>query len=201
MKTGSLDEIGHNFVSLCQQNGENYICVVIGADKSEDPGAAFTTTAGIMDYFFANYSMRNANNSAYPVTEVPVKYSADADTVLLYADTPVMAILPNDADETSFQKVYNLPESVSAPINEGDVIGTVDYYLAGEKIGTSQLVSHDTIERNFVMFVVGKFRERYQSLYFKVVLCVTAVLLIGYGIMCYVHFKKNEKIQKVRRSR
>lgn len=201
MKTGSLDEIGHNFVSLCQQNGESYICVVIGADKSEDPGAAFTTTAGIMDYFFANYSMRNANNSAYPVTEVPVKYSADADTVLLYADTPVMAILPNDADESSFQKVYNLPESVSAPINEGDVIGTVDYYLAGEKIGTSQLVSHDTIERNFVMFVVGKFRERYQSLYFRVVLCVTAVLLIGYGIMCYVHFKKNEKIQKVRRSR
>ena len=200
MKTGTLDY--NNFVTVCQKNGENYILVVIGAEMSNtEPRAAFITTQEIMDYFFDSYSLRSANTLTFPVTEVPVKYSADADTVLLYADTEVMSILPNDADESSFRKVYNLPESVGAPIETGDVIGTVDYYLAGQKVGTSQLVSHDTVERSIIMFLVGKFQEAYQSLYFRVVLAVTFVLIMAYLAYTYSQFRKHEKMQKVHRRR
>lgn len=200
MKTGSLDEIGHNFVSVCQQNGENYICVVIGATKSSnDTSPAFTTTATIMDYFFDNYSLRSANTSTYPVTEINLKYCADADKLLVYAENQVMSVLPNDADETSFQRVYNLPDSVGAPIKNGDVIGSVDYYLAGQKVGSSQLVSHDDMQRSTLMFIVGKFQDICQSLYFKVVLSVSAVLVVTYLIYVYVKYKKYEKMQKVHR--
>lgn len=201
IKTGSLDEVGHNFVSLCQNNGENYICVVIGADTSRDGRAAFPATARIMDYFFENYSLRNANTSGYPVTEVAVKYSSDTDKALLYADTPVMAILPNDADESSFLKEYHLPDRVSAPLSRGDVVGTVDYKLGGRIIGTSQLVVHDDISRSTVMFIVGKIQEFRTSLYFKVVLILTAGLVILYCIYAYISNKKRDKIQKVKRNR
>ena len=198
-----LDEFDYNnFVCVCQKNGENYILVVIGAEFSGgESRPAMVTTADIMDYFFDSYSLRSANTLSFPVTEVSLKYSSDADTLLLYADTEVMSILPNDADESSFRKVYNLPESVGAPINAGDVIGTVDYYLAGQKVGTSQLISHDTVERSTVMYLVGKFQEAYQSLYFRVVLAVTFTLVVIYLIYTYLQFKKHEKMQKVHRSR
>lgn len=200
MKTGTLDY--SNFICTCQKNGENYILVVIGAEfENGNKKSAMFTAQKIMDYFFDSYSLRSANTLTFPVTEVPVKYSADADTVLLYADTEVMSILPNDADESSFRKVYNLPESVGAPIEAGDVIGTVDYYLAGQKVGTSQLVSHDTVERSIIMFLVGKFQEAYQSLYFRVVLAVTFVLIMAYLAYTYSQFRKHEKMQKVHRRR
>ena len=200
MKTGTLDY--NNFVCVCQQNGENYIMVVLGADFSNNENRpAMVTTAEIMDYFFDSYSLRSANTLTFPVTEVGLKYAKDTDTLLLYADNEVMSILPNDADESSFQKVYNLPEYVGAPINAGDVIGTVDYYLAGQKVGTSQLVSHDTIQRSTVMFLVGKFQEAYQSLYFRVVLAVTFVLFTIYLIYTYSQYRKHEKMQKVHRRR
>ena len=200
MKTGTLDY--NNFVTVCQKNGENYILVVLGADFSgSENRPAMVTTAEIMDYFFDSYSLRSANTLTFPVTEVGLKYAKDADTLLVYADTEVMSVLPNDADESSFQKVYNLPEYVGAPVNAGDVIGTVDYYLAGQKVGTSQLVSHDTVERSTVMFLVGKFQEAYQSLYFRVVLAVTFVLIVIYFIFAYLQFKKHEKMQKVHRRR
>lgn len=202
MKTGSLDEIGHNFVTVCQQDGQSYILVVIGAAKSEsDSKPAFTSAARIMDYFFENYSLRSANRLEYPITEIELKYSSDADRLLLYPDTQVMAVLPNDVDESSFQKVYNLPESVGAPIKSGDVIGTVDYYLAGQKVGTSQLVSHDDMDRNIVLFLVGKFQEAYQSLYFRVVLCVSGLMAAGYVTYVYVQRKKHDKMRKVHRGR
>ena len=200
MKTGTLDY--NNFVCVCQKNGENYILVVIGAEfGGGENRPAMITSAEIMDYFFESYSLRSANSLSFPVTEVSMKYAKDADTLLLYADTEVMSILPNDADESSFRKVYNLPESVGAPINAGDVIGTVDYYLAGQKVGTSQLISHDTVERSTVMYLVGKFQEAYQSLYFRVVLAVTFTLVVIYFIYTYLQFKKHEKMQKVHRNR
>ena len=201
MKTGSLPEIGHNFVSSCQKDGENYILVVIGADTAEEKSAAFTTTADIMDHFFDAYSLRSANSLTYPVTDVTLKYAKDTDTLLLYADNEVMSVLPDDADESSFQKVYNLPEAVGAPIESGDVIGTVDYYLAGQKVGTSNLVSHDTVERSMIMFLAGKLQEALSSLYFRVVLAVTASLIVIYLIFVYIRFKKHEKMQKVHRNR
>ena len=200
MKTGTLDY--NNFVCVCQKNGENYILVVIGAEFSGgETRPAMITTAEIMDYFFESYSLRSANSLSFPLTEVGLKYAKEADTLLLYADTEVMSILPNDADESSFQKVYNLPEYVGAPINAGDVIGTVDYYLAGQKVGTSQLISHDTVERSTVMYLMGKFQEAYQSLYFRVVLAVTFTLVVIYLIYTYLQYKKHEKMQKVRRGR
>lgn len=200
MKTGTLDY--NNFVCTCQKNGENYMLVVIGAEFSGgETRPAFITTREIMDYFFESYSLRSANTLTFPVTEVPLKYSADADTLLVYADTQVMSILPNDADESSFQKVYNLPEYVGAPIAAGDVIGTVDYYLAGQKVGTSQLVSHDDMERSTVMFLVGKFQEAYKSLYFRVVLAVTFVMFAIYLVYAYSQYRKHEKMQKVHRRR
>ncbi len=199
MKTGSLPEIGHNFVTVCQKNGENYILVVIGADTTEVRSAAFPTTISIMDYFFDSYALRSANSLTYPVTDISLKYAKDTDTLLLYADNEVMSVLPNDADESSFRKVYHLPESVGAPIAAGDVIGTVDYYLAGQKVGTSQLVSHDSVERSLIMFIAGKLQEAFTSLYFRVVVCVTVVLIIAYIIFVYMQYRKHEKMQKVHR--
>ena len=198
MKTGTLDY--NNFVCTCQKNGENYILVVLGADfVGNEYRTAMLTSAEIMDYFFDSYSLRSANTLNFPVTEVPLKYSADADTLLLYADTQVMSVLPNDADESSFRKVYNLPEYVGAPVAAGDVIGSVDYYLAGQKVGSSSLVSHDDMERSTVMFLVGKFQEAYKSLYFRVVLAVSFVLIVIYFIFTYLQYKKHEKMQKVHR--
>jgi len=201
MKTGTLDYA--NFVTICQKNGENYLLVVIGSEfaDSGERFPAFVATAEIMDYFFESYSMRNANTLTYPVTDITVKYAKDTDSLLLYADTEVMSILPNDADESSFRKVYNLPETVSAPVKAGDVIGTVDYYLAGQKVGTSQLVSHTDVERSGLLYLMGKLTEIFTSLYFRVVVAVTLTLFVIYLIYTYRKFRKHEKMQKVHRRR
>ncbi|MEG1862006.1 MAG: hypothetical protein RR198_00210, partial [Oscillospiraceae bacterium] len=207
IKTGSLDEAGHNFVTVCEKNGEKYILVVMGVEYTNPDGSArsnspaFEVTAQIMDYFFDNYTLKSANSLTSPVMEVPLKYAKDTDTLLLYSDNEVMSVLPNDVDESSFQKVYNLPEFAGAPIKAGDVIGTVDYFLAGQKVGTSQLVSKTDIKRSPLMFVMEKIQEAFRSLYAKVVVAVTAVLIIIYIAYAYNRYKKYEKIQKVHRKR
>ncbi|MBQ5326814.1 MAG: D-alanyl-D-alanine carboxypeptidase, partial [Oscillospiraceae bacterium] len=92
-------------------------------------------------------------------------------------------------------------ETVGAPIKAGDVIGTVDYYLAGQKVGTSQLVSHTDVERSSLLYLTGKLTEAFTSLYFRVVVAVTLTLFIIYLVFTYRRFRQHEKMQKVHRRR
>ena len=104
-------------------------------------------------------------------------------------------------DESSFQKVYNLPQEVYAPINAGDVIGTVSYYIAGDLVGTTDLVAAQSYERDFIIYIVEKAQEIMNSLYFKVVVVVTIVIFGAVAIIVQQNAKKAEKMRKIHRGR
>lgn len=207
MKTGSLPEAAHNFATVCEYNGEKYILVVMGAEYTDFDGnpisktPAFDATAAIMDYFFDEYTLKPANNLEAPVTEVKMKYVKEADNLLLYPSSEIYSVLPNDVDESSFQKVFNIPQQVYAPISAGDVIGTVSYYIAGDLVGTTELVAAESYERDFVIFLVEKVQEIIGSLYFKVVILVTIAVFAAIVAYSMYVSKKQEKMQKIHRNK
>ena len=206
MKTGSLPEAAHNFATVCEANGEKYILVVMGAEYVDPQGnelalPAFDATAAIMDYFFDEYTLKPANSLEAPVTEVTMKYVKGKDNLLLYPKSEVYSVLPNGVDESSFQKVFNLPDEVYAPINAGDVIGTVSYYIAGDLVGTTDLVAAESYERDTFIFIVEKLGEIVSSLYFRVVVAVTIVLIAAFLAFRYYIGKKYEKMQKIHRTK
>ena len=206
IKTGSLPEAAHNFATVCEANGEKYILVVMGAEYVDPQGnelalPAFDATAAIMDYFFDEYTLKPANSLEAPVTEVTMKYVKGKDNLLLYPKSEVYSVLPNGVDESSFQKVFNLPDEVYAPINAGDVIGTVSYYIAGDLVGTTDLVAAESYERDTFIFLVEKLGEIVSSLYFRVVVAVTVVLIAAFLAFRYYIGKKYEKMQKIHRTK
>ena len=206
MKTGSTEEAGRNFVTVCEADGERYILVVMGApyyheDGSKYTTAAFEAAAQIMDHFFSEYSLKPANGLEAPVTEVALRYVKDRDNLLLYPAGEIYSVLPNNVDESAFQKVFNVPEQVYAPINAGDVVGTVSYYIAGDLVGTTDLIAAESFERDTLIFLIEKLQEIATSLYFKVVLVVTAVLVIALVGFRYWLGKRYEKMQKIHRGR
>ena len=44
-----------------------------------------------------------------------------------------------DEKAENITRQYNLPEKIKAPVEEGQVLGSVDYYLNGNKIGSVEL--------------------------------------------------------------
>ena len=206
LKTGSTEEAGRNFVTVCEADGERYILVVMGApyyhsDGSKYTSAAFEATAQIMDYFFDEYSLKPANGLEAPVTEVALRYVKDKDNLLLYPAGEIYSVLPNNVDESAFQKIFNVPEQVYAPINAGDVVGTVSYYIAGDLVGTTDLIAAESYERDTIIFIVEKLMAMVSSLYFKVVVVVTLVLIGALVGFRYWLGKRYEKMRKIHRSR
>ena len=210
-KTGSLGE-WQNFAGWHTQNGETYISVVlnsplacdaIGVQYNVEGGRdkrkpALYETAMLMDWVYDSFAIQPALDIDEPLAEVKVKYSTQGDTLMLYPASDMKTILPKGTDGTVTQKTFTLPESVAAPIRQGDVVGQVSLSLAGEVIGTVDLLAGRDLDRNPVLFAVAKIGEFFSSLYFRVVLILSAITAAGYLVFFLAHQNKNRG-RKVRR--
>lgn len=205
-KTGTLEE-WQNFASwhTNADTGETYISVVLNSPNTVDPyeyptpRPALYETGQLMDWVFDSFAIQPAMQTGEPLTEVKVKYSTDADTVMLYPADDMMTILPKNTDDSVTQKTFNLPESVSAPVKRGDVIGTVTLSLSGQTIGVVELTADRDLERNPVLFTFAKIGEFFGSLYFKVLLCVSAVAVVIYLVLYFNNQSKRKSNRRVRR--
>ena len=210
-KTGSLGD-WQNFAGWHTQNGETYISVVLNSPKECDaigsqytvPGGrdkrrpALYETAMLMDWVFGNFAIQPALDMDEPMNEIKVKYSTETDTLMLYPASDMKTILPKGTDGSVTQKVFHLPESVSAPIQQGDVVGTVSLILSGEVIGTVDLLAGRDVDRNPVLFFFARIGEFFGSLYFRVVLILSLIAAAGY-LALYLTGERKKRRRKIRR--
>ena len=143
---------------------------------------ALYETVHLIDWVFDSFSIQAALDTDLALAEIPVKYSSDTDTLQLYPDDNMMTLLPSSGDGSVTQKYFHLPDYVCAPIQQGDVVGTVELKLAGETIGVVNLVAGQDVNRNAVLFTVDKFQEFLHSLYLKVVIALSILSAAIYGL-------------------
>lgn len=203
IKTGSTPEAGYNLISTCTMNGETYLLVVMGTPYETDAlgyGLAFGDSYNLYNWAFNNFSVRPALDTGVDITEVKVKYSSDTDTLMLRPADDLLTLLPNESDETTVNHTFDLPEAVSAPIKAGDVVGTVTLSLAGEPLGTVDLVATKDVERDTLLYVLDKIGEFFGSLYFKVLVILVIITVCGYVVLVVSVNKRNKKRRKVDRT-
>ncbi len=192
-------------VSWSVENGETYIYAVMNSPDSADVNGYATRrpaqyeTTQLVDWVSDNFSIQAALDPDEPLCEIAVKYSADVEYLKLYPDDQVLTILPSSSDSSVTQKVYNLPEYVTAPVSQGDVVGTITLMLAGEEIGTANLIAGQSIARNDLLYSFMKLQEFFGSLYVKTVLLLSSIALIIYLIWFTVQAIKRRNTKKIHR--
>ena len=48
---------------------------------------------------------------------------------------------------SSIELVYDIPESLTAPISNGQIVGSIIYKIDGEQIGKSDIYASETVEK------------------------------------------------------
>lgn len=184
-KTGSLNAGWQNFAGWHTQSGETYISVVLhsAADESVDPRPALTETGSLMDWVFDTFTIQSALDTTRPITERPIRYSTETDTVMLYPADDMMTLLPSDGGAALTEQTFSLPEYLTAPIEQGDVVGTVTLSINGEKLGTVDLIAGSTVSRNQVLYTLTKVGEFFSGTYFKVVVILTLIVVAVYAFV------------------
>ena len=180
------DSGDQSYVSWANKDGATYIfCIMQSPDTCDDYGysnrrPALYETTKLIDWVFESFSIQAALDTDQALAEIPVKYSSDTDTLQLYPADSMMTLLPSTGDGSVTQKYFHLPDYATAPIQQGDIIGTVELKLAGETIGMVNLIAGQDVSRSSLLYSFSKLQEFFGSLYLKVVLVVSAICAIIY---------------------
>lgn len=142
LKTGSTDEAGCCLSASAERNGMELISVTLGSPNTDE---RFAAARKLLDYGFANYSVVRVETPAEALADVTVVHGA-ADSVKPVFDVPRSFLLKKGQEQQIEQKV-ELPESIEAPVEEGQVIGKVRVYLSGGEIGEYDIVAGEAVER------------------------------------------------------
>ncbi len=141
LKTGFTASAGYCMSATAEKDGMELIAAVMHCQTSTD---RFESAKSLLDYGFANYTLLDPVEGAQ-VPEVPVELGVQ-DTVrpVPQRETPVLAEKAAAADVS---RTVQLADSVSAPVAEGQTLGTV-FLKSGDKVlAEIPLVAETAVEK------------------------------------------------------
>ncbi len=141
LKTGTTGEAGACISATAERNGLSLISVVLGADNGKD---RFKDAAALLDYGFANFETKELKLSEelFPIKVVGgLKDSAD-----IKCDDQKSLTVPKGEGE-GLKETLDIPDSIEAPVEVGDKIGTLVYSLNGEEIAAFDVVADENVEK------------------------------------------------------
>lgn len=141
LKTGSTSLAKYCLSASAMRDGIELVAVIMAAP---DYKARFKEATTLLDYGYASISMYK-DEQPLPQTNVPVKNGTKAVVELEKRDD-FRYICKNKQSASEIRRLINLPSSVKAPVKEGQQIGTVDYYIEEEKIGSVPLNAKFTVK-------------------------------------------------------
>jgi len=138
LRTGSTAKAGFCISASAKRDGMQLICVVMAA-KTRDSRNEIAKK--LLDFGFAGY--RYIEFPSNTVEAIPVKGGTKDKINLEYGDFKTVI----EKTGGTAQAELILPEHLTAPINEGDTIGTVRYTLNGETIAELPITAAESTPR------------------------------------------------------
>ncbi|MBQ9148539.1 MAG: D-alanyl-D-alanine carboxypeptidase [Oscillospiraceae bacterium] len=149
LKTGFTSGAGYCLSASAQREGLDLIAVVMGAETSQDRYAACKS---MLDYGFANYALYEPTMQEGAV--VPVKLGT-ADTVTAVPAGQAQ-LLVEKAQRGSITSEITLEESVTAPVSQGQRLGTLTIKSGEQILSQIPLVAEAPVERLSWGALIGK---------------------------------------------
>lgn len=140
LKTGTTSQAGSCIAATAKRKDLSLVSVVLGCETTAD---RFASASKLLDYGFANWTTTAPEIPA--LEPVPVTGGL-ASSVELKAELPSTLIVPKGM-EKNLKTTFQLPESLQAPVQEGQLVGTVQFSLEnGEKLTSCQLYAGAAVE-------------------------------------------------------
>ena len=136
LKTGTTSKAGHCISASAMRNELHLIAVILGAENSTD---RFEGAKKLLNWGFANYENVTPEFDKSLITDVSVINGIEKSV-----KPEIEKILPltlETGKKSKIESKINLSLNVEAPVEKGQVLGTVDFFIGTEKIAGYNLIS------------------------------------------------------------
>lgn len=199
LKTGTTDKAGACLISSATKNGYTYISIAMKGVTDyyldgEGRNTAYLTCRYMLKWAFSNMEMKILADTDRILGEVPVEFGRGYDYVSLVPSESVKAVVLNDVtiDNLTVKYAENFPDTVKAPVEEGEPIGKA-YLMYNDVVITEiTLSAGHTVKKNYIWAMFNWVIKLVKSPAFYVSLIVLAILLC----LFFMSTKKQRKQKK-----
>ena len=141
LKTGFTKTAGYCLTATAKRSDMRLISVVMGSETSETRSKE---TIELLDYGFNNYKLKTIFKNDINLGSIKIKNGKKeyVDLKLMEDVTDLVSI----ESEAKYDHKINIKE-VSAPVNVGDKVGTLDLYKDGKKIKSYNITVKESIKK------------------------------------------------------
>lgn len=139
MKTGFTSEAGYCLSGTAKRDGMQLIAVVLGSPTSDD---RFALAKQLLDFGFAHYAITTPEVTL--PESIPVTRGVQ-DIVRLTCQTP--SLLTEKGGTGNITQSLSLPESIEAPVEKGQVVGTLNFLRDGETLASVPVRAASSVEK------------------------------------------------------
>ncbi|MDD3653341.1 MAG: D-alanyl-D-alanine carboxypeptidase [Desulfotomaculaceae bacterium] len=181
IKTGYTEAARQCLVAAAVRQGRELITVVLGSEGN----SIWNDTSTLLDYGFNNFELIKVAESGSHITDVRVRYGV-SDTISALAGYSLTYNISRD-EPFVIRKEVKLKEKITAPIEAGDELGEVMYYIGEQEIGKVSLVSNQAVQRKILF------------MWWPWVLVVAALLTLRSIVRYHSHVRRRHYVQYNRR--
>ena len=143
LKTGSTSEAGFCVSATAKKGNMELIAVIMNGETSK---SRFQDAVTLLNYGYMNYQIYTDTDAERTLLDaMPVKGGVETMVPLKYA-SDFHALLMNGENVSSIEKRLELLNEVRAPIEEGQVVGTLVYYYGEKKLGEVEIIAQNSVE-------------------------------------------------------
>ena len=147
IKTGTTNQAGNCLVTDCSKDGLDIITVVLGAKTSD---SKFTETEKLLKYAFENYTLTEMHKQKDLIKTVEVnKAKKNMKELNLIIDSDITVLNNIETKKDDIEPVVKINEEITAPIEEGQELGTITYNVEGIEYSAKLLAANSVEKRTY----------------------------------------------------
>lgn len=197
IKTGFTDEAGSCLVSAAVDGDTELLAVVMNCQNTtmvQGGAYSFVDSKNLLEYGFKNFKYITIASTEEILADSGVYEAKNNVRVALTPQDKISALLPKDIKMEEIEIKPLLNEKISAPIQKGDVLGTVECVYKGEVVGKANLVASNEVKRDYIITVI--------HIFIKIITNPIVLILLALFIFLMIRGKiVRERKRRKRRTR
>ncbi len=198
VKTGHTSEAGYCLVAAAEKKNAKLISVMLGTKRPKDEPypVSFAETKRLFMWAYDNYASKTLVEEGTEIQQVPIRLSAQTDSLMLVAGSDLTATIPKDLTLNDFEKTLSVKQDIVAPITKGDKLGTLTLSLEGVTYGTVDLLALSDVSMSEVLYYAYILENFFSTPLFRVLLVVLILLFTLYITLYIIRIRRKRLRRK-----
>lgn len=139
-KTGFTNGAGYCYVGALERDGKRLIAVVLACGWPSHKTWKWSDTKKLMNYGLENFQKETVGEEEMILEPIKV-LEGQRDSVRVAVDLRTEQLLLKEGDEAAVDVLR--PDVLTAPVEAGEIVGTVVYYINGEVLDLFPVYAED----------------------------------------------------------